>query len=108
MSSAGIVRFDSVLAVLFAKRSLFPNLSVCTLFVWTCFFIATIWKEASSCNDPLPSGDLPHGFVKMPTYRRSQQRDVFLSYFFPSDCIHTVKSNSYLENTETPRELFPS
>src|SRR2546429_4182352 len=47
MSSAGIVRFGNALVVLFVKQ--FPSLNryLCTLFVWTCFFIATIWTEAS-------------------------------------------------------------
>jgi len=59
MLSAGIARSDNVLVVSFVKLFLFPNLLSCTLFAWTCFFIATISTGPSSWGDPLPIALFP-------------------------------------------------
>src|SRR5947207_15560788 len=57
MSSDGIVHSGNVLGVSFVKLFLSLNQYSCILLVWTCFFIATIWQESPSLDEPLPKPD---------------------------------------------------
>ncbi len=60
MWNDGMGRCGNAVDALFVKPFLSPHQHSCILLVWTCFFIATIWKGPSFSYDPLPNRHTAH------------------------------------------------